>query len=36
MSSLVRRRERIARVRRVEHVLASGAAAAADAQLQTL
>ena len=36
MSGLVRRRERIARVRRVEHVLASGAAAAADAQLQTL
>ena len=36
MSSVVRRRERIARVRRVEHVLASGAAAAADAQLQTL
>jgi hypothetical protein len=36
MSNLVQRRERIARVRRVEHVLAAGAAAAADAQLQTL
>ena len=36
MSGLVRRRERIARVRRVEHVLAAGAAAAAEAQLQTL
>jgi hypothetical protein len=36
MSSVVQRRQRIARVRRVEHVLASGAAAAADAQLQTL
>jgi hypothetical protein len=34
--SLVKRRERIARVRRVEHVLASGAAAAAEAQLASL
>ena len=36
MTGLVRRRERIARVRRIEHVLAAGASAAADAQLQTL
>lgn len=35
-TSLVKRRERIARVRRVEHVLASGAAAAAEAQLASL
>jgi len=36
MSNLAQRRERIARVRRIEHVQASGAAAAAEAQLQTL
>lgn len=35
-NALVKRRERIARVRRVEHVLASGAAAAAEAQLASL
>ncbi len=36
MSSLVKRRERIARVRRIEHVLAAGAASAAEAQLAGL
>ena len=36
MSSLVHRRERIARVRRVEHVHASAAAAAAEQQLRAL
>ncbi len=36
MTALVGRRERIARVRRIEHVLAAGAAAAAEAQLANL
>jgi hypothetical protein len=36
MSALVRRRERIARVRRVEHVLTAGAAMQAEAQLESL
>jgi flagellar biosynthesis chaperone FliJ len=36
MSSLVRRRERIARVRRVEHVQAAVAAQAAELQLRSL
>jgi hypothetical protein len=36
MSSVVNRRERIARVRRVEHVQAAAAAAQAEAQLQSL
>jgi flagellar biosynthesis chaperone FliJ len=36
MTSLVRRRERIARVRRVEHVQAAVAAAAAEQQLLSL
>ncbi len=36
MSSTVQRRERIARVRRVEHVQAAAAAAQAEAQLQSL
>lgn len=36
MSALVRRRERIARVRRVEHVQAAAAAADADAKLESL
>ncbi|WBO22115.1 hypothetical protein [Sphingomonas abietis] len=36
MSAIVKRRERIARVRRVEHVMAAGAAAAAESQLESL
>lgn len=36
MSVLVRRRERIARVRRVEHVQAAAVAAQAEAQLESL
>ena len=36
MTALVGRRERIARVRRIEHALAAGVAAAADAQLAQL
>jgi len=36
MNAVVRRRERIARVRRVEHAQASGAAAVAEAQLESL
>jgi hypothetical protein len=36
MSTLVKRRERIARVRRVEHVQAAVAASAAEMQLQSL
>lgn len=36
MSAVVKRRERIARVRRIEHVLAAGAAAAAENQLASL
>lgn len=36
MSALVKRRERIARVRRIEHVLAAGGVAAAETQLAHL
>jgi hypothetical protein len=36
MSNLVQRRDRIARVRRIEHVLAAGAVAETEAQLESL